>query len=98
AEKASALDATASGGDLAADRGAQHVDGRQPLVGLEVPVGPAVAGRLRLHHGAYLVDRAGKVAHHQAAVGADAGGVAALVVVEHVAGPKQARLDDLAEG
>ena len=56
--------------------GPQHVDRGQALVGADVPVGPAVAGRLRLHHGAHLVDRAGELAHRQAAVGAHPGACA----------------------
>src|SRR6185369_10915647 len=60
--------------------------------------GPAVAGGLALDHGADLVDRAGEVADHQAAVGAHARGVLAARAVEDVAGAQEARLDDLAEG
>jgi hypothetical protein len=44
------------------------------------------------------VDRAGELADHQAAVGAHAGGVAALGAIEDVAGAQQARLDDLPKG
>uniref|UniRef100_A0A0N4ZGX3 LigA n=1 Tax=Parastrongyloides trichosuri TaxID=131310 RepID=A0A0N4ZGX3_PARTI len=79
------------------DLGAQRVDGGQALVGLEVPVGPAVAGRGRLDQGADLVDRAGEVARHQAAVGAHAGLAFALGAVELVAGRQQAGLDQGAE-
>ena len=39
---------TDQAGSARAHLGAQHVDRGQALVGLEVPVGPAVAGRLRL--------------------------------------------------
>ena len=41
---------------LGADLGAEHVDRGKALVGLEVPVGPAIAGRSRLDHRPDLVD------------------------------------------
>ncbi len=63
-----------------------------------MPVGPAVAGRGRLDHGADLVDRAGHLADHQAAVSAHAGRALALGAIEGVARTQQAGLDDLAEG
>ncbi len=56
---------------------AQDVDGLQLAVGLEVPIGPAVAGIEALHMGTDLVDRARGVAADDGAVGADAGSVAA---------------------
>ena len=44
--------------EVGADLGPERVDGGEARVGLEVPVGPAVAGALLPGQGAHLVDRA----------------------------------------
>src|SRR5271169_586248 len=77
---------SALGRHLRPHLGAQHVDGGQALVGAEVPVGPAVAGRGGLGQRPQLVDRAGERAHAEAAVGADRGGLFAAGRVDQVAG------------
>src|SRR5262245_6675135 len=76
---------------------------RQARAGLlEVPEGPAVAGRCALYRGADLMDRAAMIAERIAcrprAVGAYARVHAATRIAGHGAGLQQTRLDQHAEG
>src|SRR5690606_9785476 len=77
---------------------AQHVDGDGPSLALDVPVGPAVAGRRALQVGADLVDRPADVAGGDRAVGAHAHGVAPALVEQGLARRDQPALDQPAEG
>src|SRR5215475_7789459 len=53
---------------LRADFGAQLIDQLEPLLGLDMPEGPAIAGFGPLRHGADAVDRADLVAEHDGTV------------------------------
>ena len=70
---------------------------RRPVLGLDVPEGPAVAGAGALRHRADAVDRADLVAEHDGAVGADQGAVALLGIDQFGAGRNHAALDQFGE-
>src|SRR4051794_18807588 len=77
------------------------IDRAPGALDLDVPEGPAVAGRRALHRRADLVDRAAMLAQRirrgQRAVGAHAGAMAPAGIAQHRAGLQQARLDQHAE-
>src|SRR3546814_6687050 len=76
---------------------AQHVNGDQLALDVEVPEGPAVAGRRALQMGADLVDRAFEIRGDERAIGAHLGAPALVGAVQHGARLQQAVLDETAE-
>jgi hypothetical protein len=75
----------------------QYVQRLQRAVTLEMPEGPAVAGRRVLHQRADLVDRAAQLARHHRAVRRHHRGHPALPVVQAGAGRQQPALHQAAE-
>src|SRR3546814_15263615 len=76
---------------------AQHVNGDQLALDVEVPEGPAVAGRSALQMGAELVDRAFEVRGDERAIGAHLGAPALVRAVQHGARHQTAVLAQPAE-
>ena len=82
---------------LRAHLGAQIVDRGEPLAGLDMPEGPAVAGFQPLRDRAHAMDRADLLAEHDRAVGAHQHLVALFGVHQIDAGRDQAALDQRGE-
>src|SRR5258707_10484144 len=83
--------------ELAADLLAQPVDQHQLALALDMPEGPAVAGRRALQLGRDGMDRAAMLGRNEAAIGAHPGAPAPPRVDQHLARLQQAALDEAAE-
>ena len=81
---------------LRADLLAEQIDRLEHTLGVEVPIGPAVARRQALHVRGDLMDRAGGVFAHQRAVGAHPRRMTAAGIDEHGTRLQEPTLDDLA--
>src|ERR1051325_7768635 len=76
---------------------AELVDQFEAAAALDMPEGPAVAGRRALQLGGDKVDRAAMLGGDDTAVGAHPRAPAPARIDQHLAGPQQPALDEVAE-